>query len=61
MKKWPEWNGETVVGVLPHRHFACIVQYPGDNNWYVTPRKMPAKRKLDRLIAEGKIMVMEEK
>lgn len=58
-KKWPVWNGEKVVGILPDRHFACIVQYPGDDNWYVTPRKMPPQKKLMQLIDEGKIEVVE--
>ena len=60
MKKWPLWNGERVVGRLPRRHFACVVQYPGDDvNWWVEPRKMPSRKRcleiIDRLEAQRKL------
>jgi hypothetical protein len=44
IKKWPEWSGEIIVGMF---------QYPGDDdNWWVTPRKMPPKKKLKRILQE---------
>jgi len=58
-KKWPFWNGEQVVGRMSRRHFACIIQYPGDDNWYLVPRRIPPKKRcyeiIDALEKEGKL------
>ena len=50
MKKWPMWAGEQVVGMLDRHHFACAVQYPGDDKFYLTPRRMPPRKVLKKML-----------
>jgi hypothetical protein len=49
-KKWPDWSGEPIIGLLPRRHFAVAVQYPGDSNYYVECRRMPSRKDMMRLL-----------
>jgi hypothetical protein len=50
IKKWPMYTNEKIVGILPRRHFACAVQYPGDELYYIEPRKMPSKKVMREIL-----------